>query len=164
MSTVYKGVNYAETQTSPPTQIEEGQYNAIAKHILDQFVMTADLASGDTVLVGGPIPAGAVLLNAVLTAQALGGSAALNFGYQAGVSGPTGSIAAEAAVATAFFSALPVSTATVALAHGSTYEGAFYTQVPLTSQVQPVITCSVASSGATGKSIMVDISYTKSGG
>ena len=160
----YKGVNYADTQVTPIEQIEQGQYNVPAFHILDQFVLTADLASTDTILVGGPIPEGAVLLDAKVVTGALGGSAALNFGYQAGAAQPAGSLTPQAADLTAFFSALVCSSATYASAFGSTYQGDFYTQVPLTSQVQPILTCSVATSGATGKTIFIDISYTKSGG
>jgi hypothetical protein len=160
----YSGVNYAKTQASPITQIEEGQYNAPTLRILDQFVLTADLGSNDTILMGGPIPEGAVLLDCKIKSGALGGSAAINVGYQAGASQPAGSLAAQAVDLTAFFSALPVSSATSASAFGSTYEGDFYTQSPLTSQVQPVITCSVASSGGTGKTIFIDIAYTKNGG
>ncbi len=164
MSTAYSGVNYAKTQASPITQIDEGQYNSPTLHILDQFVLTTDLVANDTILVGGPIPAGAILLEAKIGTGALGGSAAINFGYNAGAAALAGAQTAQAADTTAFFSALPVSSATVASARGSTYEGDFYGQVPLTSQVQPVITCSVASSGATGKSIYVDLAYTKNGG
>ena len=164
MSTVYKGVNYADTQTSPPTQIEQGQYNEGALHILDQFILTADLASADTILVGGPIPEGATLLDCKIASGALGGSASINVGYQAGATALTGALAAQAVDTTAFFSALPVSTAVFASAFGSTYQGDYYTQTALTSQVQAVITCQVASSSATGKEIFIDISYTKSGG
>lgn len=163
----YQGVNYAKTQASPITQIEEGQYNSPTLHVLDQFVLTTDLGSNDTILMGGPIPQGAVLLDAKVVTGALGGSAALNFGYK-GVKDAfdpfSGAEVVQADDLTAFFSALPVSSATYASAFGSTYIGDYYTQVALTSQVQPIITCSVASSGATGKSIMVDISYTKNGG
>lgn len=158
MSTKYSGVNYANTQASPYEAVEESQYNVVEKHILDQFVLTADLAAGDQILVGGPIPAGAVLLDAVLTSAAMGGSAAVNFGWLASADG---SVAADA---TAFFAALPVSSATVAKAHGSTFEGDFYTQVPLAAAVQPVIACSVATSGATGHKLSVDIKYVKCGG
>lgn len=164
MTTAYQGVNYAKTQASPITQIDEGQYNSPVLHILDQFVLTADLVANDTILMGGYIPEGAILLDCVLTSGALGGSAAINMGWQASASQPTGSLAAQAADLTAFFSALPVSSATVAKAHGSTYEGDFYNQVALTANVQPIITCSVASSGATGKTIYVAIAYTKNGG
>lgn len=160
----YSGVNYADTQASPITQIGEGQYNAPTLHILDQFVLTADLGATDTILMGGPIPEGAILLDCKIVTGALGGSAAINVGYQAGASQPTGSLTPQAVDLTAFFSALPVSSAGYASAFASTYVGDYYTQVPLTSQVQPIITCSVASSGATGKSIMIDIAYTKNGG
>jgi hypothetical protein len=164
MSTSYSGVNYAKTQASPITQIDEGQYNAPMLKILDQFVLTADLASNDTILVGGPIPEGAVVLNAKVSTGALGGSAAINFGIQAGAAALTGAGTPMAADASAFFSALPVSSATWAAAYGSTYQGDYYTQSPYTSQAQPVITCSVATSGATGKSIYIEIDYTKNGG
>jgi len=162
--TIYSGVNYAKTQASPITQIDQSQYNESNLHILDQFVLTADLAANDTILVGGLIPEGAVLLDAKMVTGALGGSAALNFGWQAGATALAGALTPQAADTTAFFSALPVSSATYASSFGSTYIGDYYTQVALTSQVQPVITCSVATSGATGKSIYIDISYLKAGG
>ncbi len=165
MSVAYKGVNYANTQLTPIEQIEQGQYNVPTMRILDQFVLTADLASNDTIAVGGPIPAGAVVLDAKFAAPVgLGGSAAINFGYLAGAAQLTGSPTPQAVDLTAFFSALPCSSAVFASAFGSTYQGDYYTQTPLTSQVQAILTCSVATSGATGKSIYVDISYTKSGG
>lgn len=160
----YQGVNYAKTQASPVAQIEEGQYNSPVLHILDLFVFTADLAANDQVLMGGYIPEGAVLLDAVVSTGALGGSAAINFGWLASAAALAGSNPGQAQDLTAFFSALPVSSATVAKAHGSTYEGDFYSLVALNAAVQPVVSCSVATSGATGKSIMIDISYTKNGG
>lgn len=164
MPTQYSGVNYAKTQASPISQIEESQYNVPTLHILDQFILTADLGASDTILVGGPIPEGAVLLDCTLSTGALGGSCALNVGYQAGVAEPTGSNTPQAVDLTAFFSAVVCSSAVVARAHGSAQEGDFYTQAQLTSQVQPIITCSVASSGGTGKTIFVDIAYAKAGG
>lgn len=167
MAIVYSGVNYADTQDSPQEQIDQGQYNAPLLKILDQFVLTADLAANDTILVGGPIPEGAICLNAkIVCPTGLGGSAALNFGWQAGVG--QGSFAGQptlqAANATGFFSALPVSSATYASAVGNTYQGAFYTQTAFTSQAQAVLQCSVATSGATGLTIYVEIEYTKCGG
>lgn len=164
MATAYSGVNYAKTQASPITQIDEGQYNAPMLKLIDQFVLTADLAANDTILVGGPIPEGAIVLNAKISTGALGGSAALNFGIQAGAAALTGAGTPMAVDTTAFFSALPVSSITYASAWGSTYQGDFYNQVAYTSLAQPVITCSVATSGATGKTIYMEIDYTKNGG
>ena len=165
MSTIYSGVQYAKTQASPITQIDEGLYNVPSLKISDSFVLTADLAANDTILMGGLLPEGAVLFNARIgVPTGLSGSAALNFGYQAGATALTGAPAAQAANTTAFFSSLPVSSATYASAFGNTYQGSYYTQVALTSQVQPVITCSVATSGATGDTIYCEIDYCKSGG
>ena len=165
MSTQYKGGQYANTQASPIEQIDEGLYNVPVMKIMDSFVLTLDLAANDTILMGGPIPEGAILDNAKLIAPTgLGGSAAFNFGYQAGATALAGAPAAQAVNLTAFFSALPMSSATYAAAFASSYQGTYYTQVALTSQVQPIITCTVATSGATGDTIYVEISYTKSGG
>ena len=164
MATAYSGVNYAKTQTSPPTQIDAGQYNEPTLHILDQFVLTADLSAGDTILVGGVIPAGAVLLDCRILSGAMGGSSSINVGYLVSATALTGAPATQAVDLTAFFSALPNSSATYASAFGSGYVGDYYTQAQLTAQVQPVITCAVATSGATGKTIYIDIAYTKSGG
>lgn len=160
MTTTYKGVNYAKTQQTPFEAIDEGQYEAHSFHILDQFVLTADLAIGDTILLGGVIPEGATLLQAILTTGALGGSCTVSLGWQASPTALTGAGTAQAADTTAFFNTVAVSSATVATAHGNAAEGDFYTQVPLTAPVQPVLTCVAVSSGATGKSIFVDIAYT----
>jgi hypothetical protein len=157
--TVYNGVNYAKTQQQPIEQLDEGQYNSPTFHILDQFVLTADLAAADTILMGGPIPEGATLLDAILTTGALGGSCTVSLGWQASPAQPAGSLAGQAADLTAFFNTVAVSSASVLHAHGSAQEGDFYTQTALQGQVQPILTCVAVSSGATGKSIMIDISY-----
>ena len=68
--------------------------------------------------------------------------------------------------ATGFFSALPVSSATVANAHGSAEEGggngpsasSFWRQ-RITSPIQVVIAENAVSSGAIGKKIAVEVTY-----
>lgn len=159
-SITYKGVNYTKTQATPFSAIDEGQYCGQTFHILDQFVLTADFVATDIVLLGGTIPEGATLLQAILTTGALGGSCTVSLGWQASPTALTGANAAQAADLTAFFNTVAVSSATVATAHGSAQEGDFYTQVPLTAPVQPILTCVAASSGATGKTIYVDIAFT----
>lgn len=160
MSNIYKGAQYGNTQASPQELIDESLYDSLSYRIFDTFVLTADLASGDTILMGGYIPAGSILLDCKLTSQALGGSCTINVGWQAGATG------VQAANATGFFSALPVSSATVAAAHGSTYEGMtsslsnFYL-VQMLEAVQPVIAENAVSSGATGLTVQVEISYLK---
>lgn len=158
--TIYSGVNYAKTQQVPFEAIDESQYNGATHHILDQFVLTADFANADTVLLGGVIPAGACLLNAVLTTGALGGSCAANFGWQASPTALNGANTAQAADLTAFFTAVSLASAAVKTAHGDAAEGDFYTQVPLTAPVQPILTLTAASSSATGKKIYIDIAFT----
>jgi hypothetical protein len=131
---------------------EQGYYGGKVRKMYDSFVLTGDLASGDTITMGTPLPEGARLTNCTVTTGALGGSCTINVGWQAGPA------ALEAAAPTAFFSALPVSSATVAAAHGSTYEGTFYQHV-LLEQVQPVIAENAVSSGATGLKIQIEIDY-----
>jgi hypothetical protein len=151
-NTVYKGNYYSGLQGNIPELVEEGYYGGLVRKMYDSFVLTADLASGDTILMGGLLPEGARLVDCTLTSQALGGSCTINVGWKAGATG------LEAAAPTAFFSALPVSSATVAKAHGSTYEGSFYQHV-LLEQVQPVIAENAVSSGGTGQKIQVEIDY-----
>lgn len=152
MSVAYKGTNYGNTQSSIPSLIDEGLQAGKRLHMYDKFVLTADLASGDTILMGSPLPAGAILWDCIVTSEALGGSCTVNVGWQAGASG------VEAADATGFFSALPVSSATVAKAHGSAYEGDFYGH-QLKEAAQVVIAENAVSSGATGKKIQIDVEY-----
>lgn len=157
MSNVYKGVNYAKIAGNISALAEQGQYGGKLKTMYDSFVLTADLAAGDTIVVGEPIPEGSRLVDCVVSSGALGGSCTINVGWQAGLAAD-GVTVAEAAAPTGFFSALPVSSATVAKAHGSTYEGAFYAKV-LAASVQPVIAENAVSSGATGQKVQIEISY-----
>lgn len=163
-NSIYKGVQYANSIASPQELIDEGLYDNLTYKIVDTFVLTADLASGDTILMGGYIPAGSILLDCKITNQALGGSCTINVGWQSSVD-PFGNVI-EAANATGFFSALPVSSASVATAHGSTYEGMtsslsnFYLH-QVQGAVQPVIAENAVSSGATGLQISIEISYQK---
>lgn len=157
MSVIYKGVNYAKIAGNIPQLAEQGQVGGKLKVMYDSFVLTADLAAGDTILIGQPLPEGAMLRDCVLTNGALGGSCTVNVGWQAGLAAD-GVTVAEAAAATGFFAALPVSSAGVAKAHGSTYEGAFYGKV-LAAAVQPVIAENAVSSGATGQKVQIEIHY-----
>lgn len=157
MATVYKGVNYAKIAGNIPALAEEGQLGGKLRKMIDSFVLTADIGAGDTILVGEPLPEGALLLDCQISSGVLGGACTINVGWQAGYASD-GVTVAEAASATGFFSALPVSSATVAKAHGSTYEGSFYGKV-LAAAVQPVIAENAASSGATGQKIWLEVSY-----
>lgn len=152
MSTIYKGSNASNVAGNIPKLAEYGQYGGKVRKMYDSFVLTADLAAGDTIVMGEALPEGARLVDCCVTSGALGGSCTINVGWNAGAAG------LEAAAPTGFFSALPVSSATVAKAHGSAYEGSFYQKV-LQEAVQPVIAENAVSSGATGQKIQVEIDY-----
>lgn len=151
-NTTYRGVQNAGQAGNIPELAEEALYGGIERIMYDSFVLTADLASGDKILMGELLPEGALIRDCVITSQALGGSCTINVGWLAGATG------LEAAAPTAIFAALPVSSATVAKAHGSTYEGNFYRH-QLLEQVQPVISENAVSSGATGQKIQMEIAY-----
>lgn len=153
-NTVYKGINATNVAANIPTLAEQGQYGGKVRKMYDKFVLTADLASGDTILMGEPLPEGARLLNCHITTEALGGSCTIDVGWAASAEATP----LEAASPTGFFSALPVSSATVAAAHGSTYEGSFYSKI-LLSQIQPVIAEHAVSSAATGKKVYMEVEY-----
>lgn len=168
MSVKYQGVNYADTQSNIPELIEAAYAGQSEKHMLDVFVLTADLASGDTILMGAPIPAGSILTNCKIINDALGGSCTVNVGWLAGaeLEPNAGGDVQMAANATGFFSALPVSSAGTATADGSSYEGggegvtaSSFFRLVLTSPIQIVIAENAVSSGATGKAIAIDVTY-----
>lgn len=168
-NTKYSGSNYAGTQSSPQELIEEGQQKGSLVSMFDIFDLTADLASGDEIYMGGPLQEGSILVDCKISSDALGGSCTVNVGWVAvSEQFPTGGggDTLMASNATGFFSALPVSSATVASAHGSAYEGggggatgsSFWRQ-RLSSAIQVVIAENAVSSGATGKSIGVEVTY-----
>lgn len=157
MAIVYKGVNYTNTVASIPSLAEQGKKEGKRVIMYDKFVLTADLAAGDTIIVGEPLPQGALLLDCMITTGALGGSCTIDVGWKQGLAADNVTVS-EAAAPTGFFSALPVSSATVAKAHGNTYEGSFYAKV-LAAAVQPVIAEHAVSSGATGIAIEIEINY-----
>ena len=157
---VYNSANAGTGQTpAVPLLIEEGFYGGRIMRMYDSFTLTADLASGDTIQMGGLLPENACLLDCLVTTGALGGSCTINVGWLASAQVTPGTTTpVEAANATGFFSALPVSSATFARAWGSTYTGTFYQKV-LQAQVQPVIAENAVSSGATGLKIQMEIHY-----
>lgn len=152
MATKYLGVNAAKAAKNIPDLIGQGQMGGKDRIEYDSFVLTADLAAGDTIDVGGVIPQGAMFTDCIVTSEALGGSCTINVGWKASATG------LEAAAPTGFLAALPVSSATVARAHGSAYEGAFYGKI-LQEAVQPVIAENAVSTGATGRKVQVEIHY-----
>lgn len=167
MGTAYQGANYAGSQQSIPELIDQAQQAGKLRSMYDIFVLTADLASGDTIAMGGPLQEGSTLLDCQVSADALGGSCTVNVGWVAiSEIEPTGGDTLMSSNATGFFSALPVSSATVAKAHGSAYEGggngpsasSFWRQ-RLTSPIQVQIAENAVSSGATGKKIAVEVTF-----
>ena len=169
MGIVYQGTNYANTQLTPVELIEQGQQRGTVQVMRDSFKLTADLAAGDTIIMGGYIPEGAILVNCIISSDALGGSCTINVGWSVpSEQFPTGGggDTLMTANATGFFSALPVSSAVAATARGSSYEGggigptaSTFEGLKLTSPIQVVIAENAASSGATGKVIAIEVNY-----
>lgn len=157
-NSTFLGVEATKVAATVPSLIEEGKYGGKLRVMYDTYVLTADLASGDIIKIGSPLPEGAILLNCKVKTGALGGSCTINVGCQASPLDETTHAALEAAVPTLFFAALPVSSATSASAYGSTYEGVFYAR-RLLAPVQVVVAENAVSVGATGLSISVEVHY-----
>lgn len=165
---INNGVNYAKWSGSPFQAIDAGVQAGISRIMYDSYTLAGDLSANDTILMGGPLPRGAILSNARIKCPAMGGSCALSFGFQASTENPVGDVGVggtilQAADTTAFFNALVVTSATNTAAKGATVgaggAGDFYRKQIAGPGCQPVVTCSVASSGATGNKIEVEIEY-----
>lgn len=155
----FLGVGATGAQANIPTLVEEGQYGGTLHIMMDTYTLLADLAAGDQIQMGAPIPEGARLLQARIATTALGGSCTINFGWLASADlSITGGETLNTASLTGFFSALPVSSATQASAFGHAQGGTFYNTL-LTSSVQCVVSEQAVSSGATGGTITAEVWY-----
>lgn len=160
MAVTYKGVNATNLAAAIPKLSEEGQYGGKVRQLYDTFTLTADLAASDVIVMGGYIPEGARVIDCRLSYGAMGGSCTVDVGWFASTElEPSGTAQLELINKTGFFSALPVSSAGTALAHGSTYDGTSFFQKVFAAQVQPAIWEHAVSSGATGKIFQIEILY-----
>lgn len=153
MGTAFYGVQSTNYQSNPKTLIEQGKYGGKIRRLRDKYVLTADLASGDTIDMGSPLPKGATLLNCWIKTEALGGSCTIDVGWS------VASGSAETADNDGFFAALPVSSATFAQSRGNTYEGSTYYDKTLLDTAQVQVAEHAVSSGATGKAIWCEVDY-----
>jgi hypothetical protein len=155
MSTKYKGVNATVALQTPPTifeYIEGGQYQAYSQFIWDTFVLTADLASGDTILMGGLSPQNSTIVACDLGFGAMGGSCTVNVGWQASAD------AVVAANATGLFSAASCASAGL-LGLGSSGGQVTAFGKLLASPVQFVIAENAVSSGGTASAFWLKVTY-----
>ncbi len=158
-NSLFKGVQATKVAKTIPDLVAQGQQGGKIRNLYDKYVLTADLASGDSIDIGAPLPEGARLIDCIVSTGALGGSCTIDVGWRASVElEPSGSAQLELIDKTGFFSALPVSSATVAKAHGSAYEGDFYQKV-LAADVQVAVWEHAVSSSATGLAIAVEVNY-----
>ncbi len=148
----FNGSNAAKIASSIPKLAETGQQNGTRRVIYDTYTLTADLASGDRIRMGGLLPAGALITGCEVYTDTLGGSCTLDIGWEA---------SADAAVAqnkTGFFSAMVASSAAVQGLGAATATFATFGKV-FASPVQISIWEHAVSSGATGLIISIAISY-----
>lgn len=155
----FLGVGATGVQATIPTLMEEGAQGGTVCRMIDTYTLLADLAAGDQIQMGAPLPEGARILDCKLATGALGGSCTISVGWLASADPSlTGGEVLNAADTTAFFNTVAVSSASQLRAFGSAQAGDFYNQV-LTSSVQVVVSEVAVSSGATGKTITVEVEY-----
>lgn len=76
------GINYQKTQNNPPDRIRAGELNSRIYIIREKFTLSAVLAINDIIL--APIlPEGALVINAKLWADNMGGAGRFTFGHKA---------------------------------------------------------------------------------
>jgi len=116
MATVY-GVEATKAYNSEPaTKISQGKFAGQLHVIMDSYSLSADLASGDVIRMGGKIPAGAKILNVEVKFPDLDASGGtLDVGWLAS------SDAVEAADADGFMANLDVTSAGFAALASATH-------------------------------------------
>ncbi len=152
MSTVFKGANATNIAGSIPKLAEEGQQNGVKKLIFDTYTFGTDTVANDSILMGGLIPAGAMILGCDVTCGALGASGTFDVGWNASAD------AVEAQNKTAFFSGLAVTSAATQGMGASTGTPGTVGYV-LKSAVQPALFEKAVTTSATGLSISMAITY-----
>ena len=152
-NSTFKGVNATSNAASIPALSEGGQQAAVKKVMYDTYVLTADLASGDKIRMGGLIPAGAKILNVVLVTGALGGSCTVDVGWEASADG------VETETKTGFFSGAVVSAAACSTFSTATTPTLAGFGKKFSSPVQISVWEKAVSSSATGLSISLMVEY-----
>jgi hypothetical protein len=160
MATTYNGVGATNLAASIAVFAEEGQYKAKQLVHYDIFTLTADLAAGDVINMGGVLPQGAFILGVEIETEALGGSCAITYGYPASSQlNPNTNSATEAASAAGFMDSMTVSSAGARDLSARVVANVAAKWKRFQAAVQPQIACTVASSGGTGKRIFAKITY-----
>lgn len=135
MASLY-GTNAAKRLTANPKEIiDPGEARGRLRVIYDKYTVAEDM-SGDTVVMGAPIPKGARVIQAMLKATDLGTGCTADFGYQASADG------VEVADLDAFMNDIDLAVAST----GDTYisseqlPGAAGIFKKFSAEVQPVVT------------------------
>ena len=157
--TTYNGVGAANLAGSIVAFAEEGQQKGRKYIHYDTFVLTADLAANDIINMGGLLPANAKVIGASLEFGALGGSCALQYGNAASAQLNSSGAAVEAASSSGFVGSTVASSAGAADISAVTVATVAQKYHAFTAAVQPQLKCTVASSGATGKTIYAILEY-----
>lgn len=145
MATEFKGANHTLAYVSN-SKFGIGEYNGGVKLLFDKYTLLADLAVGDTILLG-KLPAGARVLSAVLKSADLGGSCTIDLGVS--------SNGTEAADQDGFIAAADLS----GQASHVSGSGAMLINTKFSAETQVVAYANAVSSSATGVVIYCAIQY-----
>lgn len=78
------GVNYASLNAKPQEQLPVGDVSGKRRFSFDQITLTAEVAVGDVIRIGAPIPANARIIGAGFVAPACGATGIVDFGIEGG--------------------------------------------------------------------------------
>lgn len=139
-----KGNNYADLTAIPQQQLDVGDVSGKIRMAYDEITLSAELASGDIIKLGAPLPKNARILDAGILSGAMGAPAAVNCQVRFGHDGDDDAFIAQSSVAAAVKLRMASEAGLLA---------------KLDANRQPQITINTASSGAAGKKIQAWIEY-----
>lgn len=156
MATVF-GVNATKRlNQSVVDLVLQSQHGGRVKSLYDIYTLTADLALGDIIKIGR-LPAGARVTDVRMIFGALGGSGAVNVGWQQGAQNALNTANGEAANTSGFGAAVAVSSAGVYSMFTSQSTAAGMQKV-FAEEVEVVITTSTDTTASSG-SISVEVFF-----
>ena len=155
LTNVY-GVNYkAAYQDVPSTKVGGGEKGGVLYILREKFTFDADGGASETVKLGR-LPAGAMVLAARVYGPDLGGTGTFELGNSASVNGS----AVDALDVDSFIDAGDSSGQAFDVADSaSAQRGPAIGIIRFASEVDVILTLTGATSGATGKSIYLDLRY-----
>lgn len=150
------GVNYKKSQvTVPYSKIHQGENGGRVRCLREKFTFDADGAAAETIYLGR-LPAGAMVLSARVYGPDMGGTGTFELGNSASVDGSgTDAVDVDSFIDAGDWSGQAFDV----LDSNSSQRGPAIGIIRFSTEVNVILTTTGVTSGATGKSIYMDLRY-----